>query len=186
VLKVHAPELGPLKAEQVHGVMGMTMDEISKVIFPGYEEKNRRKLFRMCETHEVDRLSKTGGTLFPYVRETLDMLLAAGYKMAVVSNCQKGYIDAFFTSMDMGRYFCDMEEWGRTLKPKSENIKLVMERAGTDKAIYIGDTKTDEAAAHAAGIPFVHAAYGFGSADNPAAVLTCFSGLPKIIRQFEE
>jgi phosphoglycolate phosphatase len=33
-------------------------------------------------------------------------------------------------------------------------------------AVYIGDTATDEAAAKAAGIPFIFAEYGFGQASN--------------------
>lgn len=50
--------------------------------------------------------------------------------------------------------------------------------------VYIGDTAGDEAAAHAAGIPFIYAAYGFGSANNPDAVIHNFNELPEILEKF--
>ena len=51
-----------------------------------------------------------------------------------------------------------------------------------ERAAYIGDTAKDEAATIAAGIPFVFAAYGFGSAENPDAVAQSVSDLPRAVR----
>ena len=65
---------------------------------------------------------------------------------------------------------------------KGENIRLVMQRNRADRAVYIGDTRKDEEAARAAGIPFIHAAYGFGQAENPAAVIHALEELPEAIR----
>ena len=46
---------------------------------------------------------------------------------------------------------------------------------------YVGDTALDEASAAAAGCPFVHAAYGFGSAVAPLASVHTPGGLPAVL-----
>ena len=50
-------------------------------------------------------------------------------------------------------------------------------------AVYVGDTLGDETAANFAGVPFIHAAYGFGTAKNPAAILHSFSELPEVLER---
>lgn len=185
ILKQYEPSLPPFTAKDIYSVMGLTMDKISDALLSGKNIADRRTLFRRCEEYEIEYITEHGGVLFPQVRETLRDLSQSGYAMSVVSNCQKGYIDSFFTSMKTGQYFCDMEEWGNTGLLKAENIRLVMERNHANKAVYIGDTAGDEEAAHGAGIPFIHAAYGFGTARCPEAVIHSPEELPDVIRQFE-
>ena len=60
----------------------------------------------------------------------------------------------------------DFECIGRTGKPKSENIRLIIERNGLKAPVYVGDTQWDFDAATAAGVPFIFAAYGFGHVEN--------------------
>ena len=81
----------------------------------------------------------------------------------------------------MGDLFDDYEEWERTGKVKGENIRLVMERNGFRKALYIGDTRKDQEAAQLAGIPFLHAAYGFGEAEKPDGILRELTELPDAV-----
>ena len=64
--------------------------------------------------------------------------------------------------------------------PKSENIKLIIERNNLKNAIYVGDTELDMEAAFAAGIPFVFAEYGFGNANNAKNKISCFSYMLKL------
>lgn len=52
-----------------------------------------------------------------------------------------------------------------------------MERNQLKSAVYVGDTEGDENAAHTAGIPFIHAAYGFGKAKNPEGRIQSLSNL---------
>ena len=64
---------------------------------------------------------------------------------------------------------------------KGENIRLVMRRNGFDHAVYIGDTVKDQEAAVLAGVPFIHAAYGFGQVSGADAVIHSLSELPEAI-----
>ena len=118
------------------------------------------------------------GTLYPDFRLTMETLRADGFELAVVSNCQLGYIDAFLSSSGAADLFLDYEEWERTGLTKGENIRLVMKRNHYVKGIYVGDTKKDQEAALLAGIPFIHAAYGFGESINPDGVIYRLSDLP--------
>lgn len=177
ILKKHHPERTGFTDKDIQSVMGKTMKEIADILLPDLPSEERIVLFDECQRFEVEYLTKTGGRLFPEVRATLEKLKAAGYKMGIVSNCQVGYIDSFLDSMDMREYFCDLEEWGRTLKPKSHNIRLLMERNGYDKAVYIGDTEKDRLACLDAEVPFIHAAYGFGTIDAEVTSINEFSEL---------
>lgn len=68
---------------------------------------------------------------------------------------------------------------GRTGMSKGENIRLLLERNGAARAVYVGDTQGDETAARFAGIPFIHAAYGFGQAVRPEGIIHSIRELPE-------
>ena len=172
------PSLKPLTVDDIHGVMGMTMKEIGQTLYPDFHSARRDAIFDECCTYEVEYLYKHCGVLYPDFRSTMEALKAAGYSLAVVSNCQRGYIDAFLSSSGAGDLFLDYEEWERTGLTKGENIRLVMDRNGYSKGIYIGDTKKDREAALQAGIPFIHAAYGFGEVEAADGVIRKLSDLP--------
>ena len=180
------PSLPLLTADDIHGVMGLTMREIQDVLQPGLVSERRDEVFAKCNRFEVEYLLEHGGTLYPSLRETLEILHAQGYPMAIVSNCQCGYINAFLKSSGVAALFQDFEEWERTGLPKGENIRLVMERNHAARAIYIGDTRKDQEAAQLAGIPFIHAAYGFGAVSEPEGVIHHLSDLPAEVSRLLE
>ena len=170
-------------AEDIHKVMGLPMTEIADNLLPEIPEERRYEIFDKAEAYEIEYISEHGGVLFDGVRETLTELKKLGYKMTIVSNCQEGYIPAFLKSMNMGEFFCDYEEWGRTGLTKGENIRLVMERNNVTKAIYIGDIQRDADSAAEAGIPCIAADYGFGHIENPIARINSFGELINCLKQ---
>lgn len=170
-----------LTAADIMVNQGLTMDQIADNLFGYLPPDERYALARKCEVFENEYLTESGATLFENVEETLAKLKDMGVKMAVVSNCQEGYIKAFFDSMDMWKYFVDYEEWGRTHLSKAENIRLVMDRNNEDRAIYVGDIQNDSNAAHAAGIPCINAAYGFGEITDAEGTIECFAALPSVL-----
>ena len=172
-----------LTSDDIMRGMGKTMNAIADGLFGFLPEKERYALARHCEKYENEYLADHSGDLFDGVEETLALLRDAGVKMAVVSNCQEGYVKAFLDSMDMWKYFCDYEEWGRTYLLKAGNIKLVMERNGEDKAVYVGDIQKDSDASHEAGIPCIYAAYGFGEITDAEGVINKFDELPGVLKE---
>lgn len=172
-----------IEPDDIRRNMGKTMNEIADDVMSDFEVPERYEMARRCEVFENAYIAEHGGELFEGVRETLQVLLDAGVQMTIVSNCQDGYVPAFLKSMDMDKYFMDYEEWGRSGYLKAENIRLVMDRNGADRAIYVGDIQKDADASAKAGIPCIWASYGFGHIEDPAGILETFSDLPRVLRE---
>ncbi|MBX0356810.1 HAD family hydrolase [Halobacillus sp. Nhm2S1] len=161
------------------GTMGLQMDEISGKLFPFLAADVRSSLIRDCCAAEQGYIRQHGGDLFHKVEEVLSTL-SHHYKLFIVSNCQDGYIEAFYEYHNLQQYFLDFENPGRTGLSKGENIKLVMERNHLLSPIYIGDTEGDLNASRYAGIPFVYARYGFGRVSEYDEVIETFNDLLKL------
>lgn len=171
-----------ITTEEIHGVMGKTMDKIAEILFPELEEKARLELIHRCGQDENDYLREHGGILYPMLEETLQ-LLSKKYHLYIVSNCQSGYIEAFLGHYGFEHYFEDTECYGNNLFSKGKNIRLVVERNQLTDAIYVGDIQSDYDATMEAGITFVHAAYGFGTIAQETAKISCFAELPKVAEE---
>ena len=109
------------------------------------------------------------------------MLKQMGYSLYIVSNCQNGYIQLFLRVNKLEAYFADIECQGRTGRPKADNIALVVERNALDKAFYVGDTLLDMQSADGAGVPFIHAAYGFGKPDRDTYRISSIAELTELM-----
>ena len=181
IFQLECPGLKPLTVDDIHGVMGMTMKEISLALYPEADMPRRDEIFDICCRHEVEYLYSHCGALYPDFRAVMESLKAEGYDLAVVSNCQTGYVKAFLVSSGAADLFIDYEEWERTGLTKGENIRLVMDRNHYAKGVYIGDTKKDREAALQARIPFIHAAYGFGTVEAADGVIHSLSELPALV-----
>ncbi|MBU5487436.1 HAD family hydrolase [Clostridium sp. MSJ-8] len=154
-----------ITVEDMKSVMGMLLDDIAKKFWPYLTDERRDEVQKACTSNEVKYLEKHGGILFEGLEETLK-ILSEKYKLFIVSNCQVGYIEAFYKSHGLEKYFTDYENPGRTGLSKGENIKLVIERNNLKKPVYVGDTNGDYLATKVAGIPFIHAKYGFGKIED--------------------
>ncbi|MFR4350073.1 MAG: HAD family hydrolase [Roseburia sp.] len=154
-----------ITAKDIQGVMGKTMDAIADILFAELGWEDRKKLLEVCCEVENNYLRQHGGTLYDGVEETFCKLRAQGYHLYIVSNCQKGYIEAFLDYYKLWGHVEDIACYGNNLRPKGENIRLLAERNDLDTAVYVGDIQGDYDASCAAGVGFVHAAYGFGTID---------------------
>lgn len=172
----------PISEEELSGCLGLPMTAIAERLFPKTTPKEQQTLMDECCELENAYLSEHGGILYPKLEETL-LALKKDYRLFVVSNCQKGYIESFIKAHRLERCFDDIECWGNNLLSKGENNKLIMKRNNVTRAVYVGDTTGDEESARAAGIPFVFAEYGFGEAKAPDYVITEFAELPKIMEE---
>jgi len=164
-------------ADYVHSIMGKTGREIAMNLFPDEDPEEAERIMDLCLTRENAYLQAHGGVLFEGLEETLRTLRDRGYFLGIVSNCQKGYIEAFMRFHGLEAYVDDLECYGQTGKGKGENIRLVVERNRLD-AVYLGDTMGDYTAAAEAGVPFIHAAYGFGTVPEGTPSIHSIGELP--------
>lgn len=158
--------------------MGMPIEQIMESLAP--DGLNIKLFTDTLRTVDKEIMPSKGGRLYPGVTKLIPEL-ANQYKLFMVSNCGSDGLKYFMEYTGLSSYFTDMLTHGETKLPKEGNIRLLCQRHGLKKAIYIGDTDSDCLSAHAAGIPMVHTTYGFGrcnsaeySADSFQAVADLF------------
>lgn len=185
VLSKKHPELSyVMTKEQATQMMGKTMEAIGCFLFPDYSAELRHQIMHEFEETENGYLAEHGAILYEKLPETL-AALSEKYRLLIVSNSQDGYVDAFLKAHKLEKYFDDIEMFGRTGLSKADNIRLIMKRNHIERAYYIGDTQLDEISAREAGISFIHAAYGFGTADAPDATIHTFAELLECVGALE-
>ncbi len=171
-----------ITCEQMQGHMGKPMDEIAYAVFNTVSKERALEMAKICMEYENEYIEKHGGVLFEGLEEVLN-ILKKDYFLAIVSNCQEGYIEAFMSYHNLSEYFMDTENFGHTGLSKGKNIRLVVERNNLKDAVYVGDTLGDYNSANEAGIPFLHAAYGFGSVPEGTPFIKDIRELPKKVKQ---
>ncbi len=160
--------------------MGLRIEQIFDRVIPFATPEQRKKIKEKCILTEQEYLADVGGILYEGVEETL-LKLKEKYRLYVVSNCQDGYIQAFFKAHGLEKYFDGYECAGRTGMSKGDNIKLVAQREGLKSPVYVGDTISDYQAATQAGVPFIFAEYGFGEVENAQVKANTFRSLAEIL-----
>ena len=73
--------------------------------------------------------------------------------------------------------------FGDTGREKSYNIRHLTDRNQLDQAVYVGDTQGDYNSTKAAGLPFIHARYGFGTVEGEVPFINGLEELPKMVEQ---
>lgn len=171
-----------LTKEDLMSVMGKPMDELMAALFPELTAEKQRELLNLCGEVENQYLKEYGAKLYPGVEKILADL-SEDYFLAIVSNCQCGYIEAFLEHYGFGKYIGDIQCFGMNEVPKGENIRLVVERNGLEEAVYVGDIQGDYEASKMAGIGFIHAAYGFGEIAEDVPRIEHFGELPEVLKK---
>ena len=160
----------PVTAAEIRGVMGLQLPDIGQQLFPEMDKDRVLKIMQECCNLECGLIRREGGRLFPGVEEML-RTLSVRMPLAIVSNCQEGYIESFLAYHKLGKYIRDFQCAGMLGLTKGAIIRRVVERCGMRNPCYVGDTRMDETASAEADVPFLHAAYGFGQVKACAAHL---------------
>jgi phosphoglycolate phosphatase len=112
--------------QQLQSVMGLQHDKLAEKLFPFLMDSEKLEVIEEIYKIEVALIRKRGGKLF---KNTVPVLnnLAKIYPLFIVSNCQKGYIEAFLDYYKVNALITDYESSGNTGRGKAYNIKLVIE-----------------------------------------------------------
>lgn len=181
---VTVPKLGrPVTEADMCRVMGMPMDKLAMTLFPDHELSELIPIMEESCKVENEYLEEHGADLYPDLIKTLK-LLADEYPLYIVSNCQTGYIEAFLAYYHLEAYFKDFLCFGENDLQKGDNIALIIERNGLDRAVYVGDIQADYEAAKKGGAEFIHAAYGFGEINENVPKINKFSELPELLYEY--
>jgi phosphoglycolate phosphatase len=157
---------GTITQADVQAITGMPYKAIFEKLFPYLQQKELNELQTLCSKDELLYMQQYGGNLYNGLEKTLQYLQAR-YRLFIVSNCQRGYIEAFLEHHNMHQYFDDHECYGSRDLPKAENIKEIIRRNNLQHPVYVGDTGGDYEASQKNNIPFIFASYGFGFVPKP-------------------
>ncbi len=158
-------DVAPITRERVRSITGMAYDIIFEVLLPDMDIQQRDEFKAACAKSEIDTLNAIGGDLYPQLEETIKYL-SARYKLYIVSNCQRGYIETFLSHCPVAGHFLAHQCYGTKGQPKAENIMDIVSDHDLQYPVYIGDTKGDRDAATKAEVPFIFASYGFGKLEE--------------------
>ncbi|GAB5349925.1 HAD hydrolase-like protein [Alteriqipengyuania sp. 357] len=126
---------------------------------------------------------------FPGVIETLDALAEMDVKLAVVTNKFEGFAADILGSLGLSDRFVTLiggDSLGKDAdgnfraKPAADPVLAAMERCGSRRFAFVGDSSYDVMAARAARVPVIAAGYGY--CDKPADEL----GADAVIARFDE
>ena len=162
---------------------GKPMSEIGHILLPGCSEEEVARLSKICFEYEDRAVVEEKAEIYDGVAEVMDELKKKGWKLYIVSNCQLGYIDACMDQCGIKDLILDQLCFGETGKRKGETIRMLMGRNGLSEAVYVGDTEGDMEASREAGIPFIYAAYGFGSVEAPDYRIADIRELPELMEK---
>ena len=153
-------------AETLRPLFGKVMTEIADSIFSSIDPKERYDLMERCMDTENRYLFENECKIgYPHVKETLKAL-SGKHRLFIVSNSQCGYPELCIDKLGLGEYIEGHMCFGDTGTSKGQTIRTLISTHNIGSCIYIGDTQGDLEACREAGIPFIFAAYGLGSADS--------------------
>ncbi len=153
-------DLEPLSLELVRSFIGngipKLVERVMKAADIDFTEKRHEELTAaFIKIYDKNPVDKT--TLYPGVRDILDLLQSRGYAMGVCTN--KAYdltvqvlkgvkIDKYFTAVVGGDSL-------PTNKPDPAMLKDCIKRLNATSVVYVGDSEIDSATAAGAAVPFV-------------------------------
>jgi phosphoglycolate phosphatase len=171
-----------ITAEDLKPLFGKVMTEIADAILAQIPVPERYALMDRCMETENRYLYENECNIgYEGVKETLE-LLAKQYRLFIVSNAQCGYPELCMEKLGIGHLISGHLCFGDTGTEKGQTILELMRRYDIQDAVYIGDTQGDFEATVVADIPFIWAAYGFGSPEGAAGRITDIRQLPETIK----
>ncbi|MDY4508505.1 MAG: HAD family hydrolase [Candidatus Faecousia sp.] len=169
-----------VNAELFRPLFGKVMTEIADTIFPSIPAPERYALMERCMDTENKYLQANPCRIgYPGVRETMEKL-AKNHRLFIVSNSQKGYPELCIEKLGLAPFIQGHLCFGDTGTSKGKTIRALMDRYGIADCAYIGDTQGDYEATLEAGVPFIWAAYGFGTPDGYDHKIDSFADLPNL------
>lgn len=164
-------------AERLRPLFGKVMTAIADELFPAFPEAERYPLMERCMETENRYLEKNPCHIgYPRVRETLEAL-SEHHRLFIVSNAQKGYPELCMEKLGLSPYIRSHLCFGDTGTSKGQTILTLMQREHITSCAYIGDTQGDYEATLEAKVPFLWAAYGFGTPEGYDAKLNAIEDL---------
>lgn len=130
--------------------------------------------------------------LYPHARETLDLLIAQGIRLAICTNKPQPITQSVLAALGIADRFASVigGRDGLPLKPAADMLLQALAELDVtpERAAMVGDSPADAGAARAAGTRLVLLSHGYTAAEvlealRADALLPGFTGLPAALEQ---
>jgi phosphoglycolate phosphatase len=154
-------------SEQWMSLVGLPLTHGFDMLFADLTPAARKLVYARCVEEENKALSAGRAALIPGVDSMLTDLRARGVRLGVASNCGQSYLESMMHELGLARWI----EQGRCLDSpgtgsKASMVADLLDVFGTRAAVMVGDRTGDRDAAWQNGVPHVHFARGFATADE--------------------
>lgn len=169
-----------VSAEVFLNLFGKVMTEIADAIFASVPTPERYELMERCmDTENKYLLDNPCNIGYPKIKETLAEL-SKKHRLFIVSNSQRGYPELCIGKLGLTDCIQGHMCFGDTGTSKGKTIRTLMEKYNIQSCAYVGDTQGDYEATLEAGVPFIWAAYGFGTPEGYVSKIDNFEDLLKL------
>ena len=105
--------------------------------------------------------------LYPGIPEVLDALKKNGVRLAILSNCLNGYLEAHDRYFDLKKWFDGFYPGQKyDYIPKRDIMKIIMKDLPDDSYVMIGDRASDIDVGELENVRTIGCTYGFGTAEE--------------------
>lgn len=181
--------LAPKTEAECRATIGLRLEEIPKVLWPGNEVAERE--FATTYRRIFDELKRPlSVTLFPGVAATLDDFHRRGLRMAIASSRSRASLEEYVAMFGMADYF-EMLVGGNDVthgKPSAEPVKKILAACGwrPEETLTVGDANVDILMGRAAGTLTCAVSYGNGTREQleaaaPTYIVDAFDRLASIV-----
>ncbi|WP_087456420.1 HAD family hydrolase [Tumebacillus avium] len=148
--------------DKIISCFGMTIPELWETLLPDASMDVRDQANELVAHAEISLMEQGKGELYPGVKETLQQLRDQGVKLYTASNGEQRYVETVAETTGIAPLFTKLFSAGEyKTKKKEDLVKLVLEHAGTQNAIMVGDRKSDITAGRANNLFTVGCDFGF-------------------------
>lgn len=166
------------RPDEIRALVGLPSLEYFARLLPPERRGDAAEARRRIAGRECERLARGEGRLFPGARDALTALREEGWRIALVSNCGRIYLDANLRHLRLG-------EWVEAAlclddgASKSENVREVLRRLRCTGGVMVGDRAGDLEAGRANGLRTVGCLYGYGAPGELAGADRTIVALPE-------
>lgn len=150
--------------EELMGVFGLTLEDIWNKLLPGQSDQVKKKADKLMLQKELDILKEGNTHLYPHVKEVLSKIKSKGISLFIASNGLEEYIKGVCDYFEITDWFVDLYSAGRfQIDSKDDLVAKLLQDYAVEKAIMVGDRKSDIQAGKENGLLTIGCTYGFAA-----------------------
>ena len=165
--------------------MGLSFQENIEQYMSYLGHDDGSKYLKEINDENIEAIKNNGAKIYDGVIDTIKKLSKI-YKLGIVTNNTSEYVESFFKTSNLEKYFIDYIGATSYNVSKGEAIKMMVKRNQTVDNYYVGDIKNDMLFSFYAKVDFIHARYGFGQNFKTKYYIERITDLPDLMNKIKE